>query len=128
MKQVRPVNGSHIDAFADAMNEALSDLSRFTIEKIEHVSALEALIYYDIPDEVIHKQLPVDGPAVDYDIELDEEMADSVLIRIKVGRHSDRWCCECGNYRWGRGCPYRDGMVRQMDKACPMFGVVIERR
>jgi hypothetical protein len=128
MKQVRAVVASDVVKFAIAMNEVLAELSRFEIERIEHVSALEALIYYDIPDEVIQKQLPADGPAVDYDIELDEEMSDSILIRINVGRSDGRWCCECDNYRWGRGCPYRDGMVRQMDKACSMFNVVIERR
>lgn len=127
MKQVRPVTGPDVERFAAAMNEVFAELSRFEITEIKHVSDLEALIYYDIPDEVVKAQFH-DGMDVDYDIELDEERSDSILIRISVGRYDDRWCAECENYTWGRGCPYRDGHVRHTERACPMFGVVIERR
>lgn len=36
---------------------------------------------------------------------------------------SDRKCCECGIYDWGRGCPYREGHVTLMMPACKHFTV-----
>lgn len=37
-----------------------------------------------------------------------------------------RRCCECDNYEWGRGCPYKKGHVRVMDIACDMFNIPFE--
>lgn len=37
----------------------------------------------------------------------------------------DRYCCECGEYDWGRGCPYRAGHVTLMMDACHHFTVEI---
>ena len=36
---------------------------------------------------------------------------------------SDRHCCECSEYEWGRGCPFRDGHVTLMMPACSHFTV-----
>ena len=36
---------------------------------------------------------------------------------------SDRHCCECDNYDWGRGCPFRDGHVTLMMPACAHFTI-----
>lgn len=127
MKQVRPVTGANLNEFAEAMNEAYCELSRFTIEKTEHVpGTLDAIIFYDIPDE----PEPVQARGfcdADYDIEVDGvEAANVVRINLAVGDNSDRHCCECDNYNWGHGCPYRDRHVQIMDRACPMFNVTIE--
>ena len=34
---------------------------------------------------------------------------------------SDRYCCECAAYDWGRGCPFREGHVTVMMPACSKF-------
>ena len=39
---------------------------------------------------------------------------------------SDRRCCECGNYDWGKGCPYRDERVTLMMPACSRFTIEYE--
>ena len=36
---------------------------------------------------------------------------------------SDRYCCECDNYEWGRGCPYREGHVTVTMPACSHFTI-----
>lgn len=132
MKQVRPVSGENLNEFAEAMNEAYCELSRFTIEKTEHVpGTLDAIIYFDIPDKLLAKDPDVDlGPQPDYDIEFPDAITEgeTVTIRLKVGRSEGRHCCECDNYNWAKGCPYRDGVVRLMAPACKMFNVIIEGR
>lgn len=44
--------------------------------------------------------------------------------------HDEPWrqrsCCECGEYDWGRGCPYRAGRVTLMMDACHHFTVEIK--
>ena len=129
MRQVKPVTGSDLNEFAEAMNEAYCELSRFTIERTDNISDLSALIYYDIPDELFSQE-PELGPEPDYDIEFPDCSAgsDTVTIRIKVGKTDDRHCCECDNYRWGKGCPYRKGHIRLMEPACKMFNISIEGR
>lgn len=39
---------------------------------------------------------------------------------------STRKCCECGNYDWGRGCPFREGHVTLMMPACKHFTIEIK--
>lgn len=128
MKQVRPVQGRTLAEFAEAMNEAYAELSRFTIERTENISPLEALIYYDIPDELMDPE--PDGSETDYDIELADKgrCTESVTIRLRVRPPEHRHCCECDNYDWGRGCPYRSEHIKLMDDACSMFNVIIEGR
>lgn len=131
MKQVRPVSGENLNEFAEAMNEAYCELSRFNIERVKEVSEFSALIYYEIPDELFVADPEVDlGPQPDYDIEFPDAPTggDTVTIRLKVGRSDGRHCCECDNYNWAKGCPYRDGVVRLMAPACKMFNVIIEGR
>lgn len=126
MKQVRPVTGANLTEFAEAMNEAYCELSRFTIERTEKVSPFEAIIYYELPDEPEPVQARGFSDA-DYDIEVDGvEAANVVRINLAVGDNSDRYCCECDNYNWRQGCPYMDRHVRVMERACPMFNVTIE--
>lgn len=38
----------------------------------------------------------------------------------------DRYCCECGHYDWGRGCPYREGHITLKMNSCHNFTVEIE--
>lgn len=48
------------------------------------------------------------------------EMADEPIERT-----SQRFCCECINYEWGRSCPYREGRVDIKDHACEYFNMEI---
>lgn len=53
----------------------------------------------------------------------------SMFIFYEMGDEEEekpRRCCECINYEWGKGCPYREGHVRIMDVACEMFNITIE--
>lgn len=36
-----------------------------------------------------------------------------------------RVCAECGNYDWGKGCPYREGHITLKMDACHHFTVEI---
>lgn len=38
----------------------------------------------------------------------------------------DRWCCECGHYRWGRGCPYKEGHITLQMNACHHFTIELD--
>lgn len=37
-----------------------------------------------------------------------------------------RYCCECGEYEWGKGCPFREGRVTLMMNACHHFTVEVK--
>ena len=37
-----------------------------------------------------------------------------------------RKCCECTNYDWGRGCPYREGHIVLTMPACKHFTITYE--
>ena len=36
-----------------------------------------------------------------------------------------RFCCECGNYDWGRGCPHKQGHITLKMNACKHFTIEI---
>ena len=63
-------------------------------------------------------------------VEVEDEYAQREVIEITIRATvpDDRHCCECDNYSWGRGCPYRRGHIQLNDPACGMFNVIIERR
>ena len=56
-----------------------------------------------------------DRSAVIFHDEIQEEIHDEPW--------SDRKCCECGHYVWGRGCPYKDGHITLMMDACHNFTI-----
>ena len=67
--------------------------------KLTFVDGTRAIIYHDeIPEEIPFDEEPWAG----------------------------RWCCECGHYDWGRGCPYKEGHVTLKMDACHHFTVEIE--
>lgn len=120
MKKVRPVEGKTLTEFADAYEEAQSELSRATILYEKEVSPLQMLIYYEDPETI------EDAPETDYQIQFDSK-GKVITVSILVGDYENRYCAECDNLEWGRGCPYRSGHVKPMDHACPMFNVMISR-
>ena len=36
-----------------------------------------------------------------------------------------RYCCECGNYKWGRGCCFKEGHITLKMEACHNFTIEI---
>ena len=120
MKKGRPVEGKTLTEFADAYEEAQSELSRATILYEKEVSPLQMLIYYEDPETI------EDAPETDYQIQFDSK-AKSVTVRILVDDYEHRYCAECSNYEGGVRCPYRSGRVSPMDHACPMGKVTITR-
>ena len=124
-RHYRPVEGKTLQEFADAYEEAANELSRATIIEEKEIGPLQLLIYYEDPGEPDPEP---EAPASDYDVRLTDD-GQYITVSIMVDkRYPERYCCECANYDWGRGCPYRSGHVRQMDRACPMFNVLIGRR
>lgn len=120
MKKVRPVEGKTLTEFADAYEEAQSELSRATILYEKEVSPLQMLIYYEDPETI------EDAPETDYQIQFDSN-GKIITVSILVDDYEDRYCAECSNYEWGVRCPYKTGRVSPMDRACPMFNVMISR-
>ena len=58
-----------------------------------------------------------DHTAVIYHDEITEEIPDEPW--------ADRYCCECGHYEWGRGCPYKEGHITLKMNACHNFTIEI---
>lgn len=130
MKQVLPVEGDSLQEYVQKYNEAQAELSRFTILGEEKVDSLSRLIYYETPEEVDRIVDKPAGPESDYIINFEDSDPATEVIRIelKVPENKNRRCCECDNYNWGIGCPFRDGHIKLMDNACEMFNIIIERR
>ena len=90
-----------------------------------------AILQYNIeiqPPKAINLLTGPDQDAhIDYSLILTPENATDiqrVILELVLPDHGpDRYCCECENYRWGNGCPYRDGHIRLMDSACTMFNL-----
>lgn len=130
MRQVAYIHGETPEQFEMAFNEQCANLSRFEILEMKTVSETGMFVFYETNEEPVQEPQRPNMPESDYVVEFDEDSEDTNTIRIdlKVGKKSNRYCCECDNYDWGKGCPYRDGHIRIMDEACPMFNIVIEGR
>ena len=131
MKQVAHVSGRTPEEFASAYNETCAGLSRFTIEKVQPISDTSMFVFYDVPDELSAEATTKEEEScADYCIEMADPATpgtEVLRIDIVVQKPQGRKCCECENYDWGRGCPYRHGHVQVMDDACSMFNVTIGR-
>lgn len=121
MKRVRAVTGENVTEYAANLERAYQELDGLDLV-ISQVAPMQTVIEYDEPDE----PGPDDGGG-EYAIQLTDG-GKIITVSLLVGDYEGRYCCECENLEWGRGCPYRSGRVAQMDQACPMFNVVIERR
>lgn len=130
MRQVAFVHGETPEEFEATFNETCANLSRFNILDTKILSETSMYIFYDTGEEQVETQPKRNIPDADYIVEFEQDQKDTKTIRIdlKVSRKTDRHCCECDNYAWGKGCAYRDGVVRVMDDACDMFNVIIDGR
>lgn len=127
MKQVANPKGSTVAEFVEAYNEVCAELSRATIERVQYVSEREALIFYEDP-EIQEPTTEYEFHGFDHCVDIadpEEKGAEVLSIRITVPDPGVRFCCECENYDWGRGCPYRSGHVKLMDPCCRMFNINI---
>lgn len=82
------------------------------------------------PDPI--DSLPAEGEnaVIDHRIDLTEEDSENVegiCIQLLLPVPEKRYCCECNNYNWGIGCPYRSGAIRPMDPACSLLNIHIGR-
>lgn len=101
MRQCECVKADTPSEFAHEYNVLNREISRIgKVIREKDISDTEVLVFYEIPDE--------------------EEPE-------KKKPEEKRHCCECDNYDWGKGCPYREGHVRIMDDACAMFNINIGR-
>jgi len=132
MRAIMKVSADTIDEYVDAMNEAYAELSRFEIIKEKNISDTTTIITYETPKELDTVEEDIrERITADYDVEFPdakEKAGQTVRLNLRVGKNEDRRCCECDNYNWGKNCPYRDGHIRRMDRACGMFNIVIEAR
>ena len=48
-----------------------------------------------------------------------------IVDELSENPFSGRVCAECGNYDWGRGCPYKEGHITLKMDACHHFTIEI---
>lgn len=102
MRQCECVKADTPSEFAHEYNVLSRKISRIgKVIREKDISDTEVLVFYEIPDEEEPK---------------------------KKTPEAKRYCCECDNYNWGKGCPYSEGHVRLMDNACGHFTVILEGR
>ena len=141
MRRMTLVQGRTPAEFAKKYNDTIERLSGFNIESEKFISDTAMYLFYedgDDPeaDDVVEEIRERAEAAFNQSMReffIDAQKDDSadtetVEIRIQARIPIGRFCCECENYRWGSGCPYRSGRVEKMADACGMFDVVIERR
>lgn len=94
MRQVEYVEGITPEEFSVNYNATCQKISRLgTVVDHHIISATKAHIFYEFTDA-------------------EEEDKEEI-----------RYCCECENYDWGRGCPYREGHIKLMDHSCEYFNI-----
>lgn len=132
-----PVTGENVYEYTEAFNELMDDIDErgYELDKVEKLSDLTAIIYYNVPKAKATTEEPKPNPAgmsaPDYCVDFStasEKAEETIRVNLHVRDHSGRSCCECDNYVWGRCCPYREGHVRLMDPACAMFNIIIQHR
>ena len=101
MVTVRGIEGVLITAegFDELLNAVRSEVKNYEGFQTDtaYIDQTKAIVYHrEIPDELY-----------------DEPWA-------------DRKCCECGNYDWGRGCPFKEGRVALMMNACHHFTIELK--
>lgn len=51
---------------------------------------------------------------------------DEVKEEVPFEEWNGRYCCECGHYIWGRGCPYKEGHITLKMDACSNFTIELD--
>lgn len=138
MKRITLIEGRDPVEFAQAYNEVVERLAGYELGPEKFISDTSMYLFYESdedPDEDIENlrqraEAAFKEREPDFVVDATEADGPTITLRIDltVNVQKDRYCCECENYKWGRGCPYRDGMVRNLDRSCPMFNIVLSRR
>jgi len=57
---------------------------------------------------------------------LDPDQSVRMVVELILPKLAGRYyCCDCDNYDWGKGCPYRKGRIMPTDPCCDMLNVTI---
>lgn len=51
---------------------------------------------------------------------------DEIIEDVPPAEWEGRYCCECTEYDWGKGCPYREGHITLKMDACEHFTIEIK--
>lgn len=133
------VSGYAPDDFAKEYNLAVQKLAGCEIVSERFINDTSCYIFYedpneDVSDEVL-EQIRKDAEEMfkaDFSIdardpEEETEPAKVIKVILTVGAPRGRFCCECGNFSWSNGCPFRDDHVHRMSAACELFDIFFGR-
>lgn len=95
--QMKFIEAPTLEDFIILFNDTMMELADCN-PRLQEKNGNTAIIMYDVEVDEIEEENPYDG----------------------------RYCCECARYDWGKGCPYRTGVVRLKDQACKKFTITVE--
>lgn len=133
------VAGNNPEDFARAYTDAYAELEECENFQERFLTDTSMYLFFDDPrpevtDEMIERirQQAEDNFHADYSVKAIDpeeriERTQTIRIELTIGVPVGRYCCECENFSYRKGCPYQDGIVRQMDKACALFNVNLGR-
>lgn len=138
MRKTMLVKGNTPEEFALAYNEAQSNVpgevvnERFVSDTVMYLFYEEEEVTDDLIEDIrkmsednFHADFAVDAT----DPEEEEEDATTIRVEMTIAAPKGRFCCECDNFNWGKGCPFKDEQhIRRMDSACGLFNVYFGRR
>ena len=131
------VKGETPDEFVKAYEKAYADNECCENFREKFVTDTSMYLFFDDPrpevtDELIEdiRQQAEDSFSADYEIDVEDhdeiEETRTIRIELTIGVPKKRYCCECENYAWGKGCPFC-GHVKGMAPACELFNVYFGR-
>lgn len=137
MRETMLVKGNSPEEFALAYNEAQRTVPGEVVGE-RFISDTMMYLFYEADDgmddliEAIRQERE-DSFSPDLEIdatdpEEDEESSTTIRIEMTIAAPKKRFCCECDNYSWRRGCPFKDEHVDRMDPACGLFNICFGRR
>lgn len=138
MRQILLVKGDTPEEFVEFYNNATeeAELSGFKIESEKFISDTKCFLFVDTDEssadiENIRKRAESNFKASEPDYIVDatdgDGETDTIDIRLTVTVPKGRFCAECENLNWGRGCPFADGHVDHKNHACSMFNIILNR-
>ena len=127
--QVTILDASDSATLEEEINKVLLQHPNVTDISIEDG---RAIIQYDVTvNAPAPPPLETGGPvAPDHTLtftdSLDPDQSVRMVVELILPKLAGRYyCCDCDNYDWGKGCPYRKGRIMPMDPCCDMLNVTI---
>ena len=138
MRKTMLVKGDTPEEFAQAYNQAQCSCpgevvgEKFISDTMMYLFYEPELVTDDLIEEIrkdseanFNADLAVDAT----DPSEEEEDATTIKIEMTIAAPKGRFCCECDNFAWGHGCPFKaDEHIKRMDSACGLFNVYFGRR